>query len=339
MSNDTISVKPGLDRRRMLALTGGVAAGGMVGWYPAPAAAARSLRWGSSSIGSSAYVIVEALVQTVGKYTDLRGSSLATAGTAENMALIGNGDLELAHSTSGDWVAATRGLKPYAKPVVAHQLFGDAAWHLPPMVHADSDIRSLAELAGKRYSPSQPGSGTGLIYHSITKAAGIYDEIDWVYGSWTEVYDAFKARQIDAVAGVLTNGERSDRIIQAEAATAVRALEIPEDVMRKVQEENPGILSELVSPDVWPALEKPTLMPMLVGVIASHPSVTAEEGYAITKAVLDHAEEVRAYGRPLGAITLELAVGRLMPAFPVNAGAAQYFKEQGVWREELKIAG
>jgi TRAP transporter TAXI family solute receptor len=205
------------------------------------------------------------------------------------------------------------------------------------MVHADSDIMTINDLVGKRLSPSKPGSGTGLVYHDIMRKAGLFEKIDWSYGSWNEVYDAFKARNIHAVAGVITNGKPSGRIVQAEAAVDVRALEIPEDVMKAVQADNPGILDEVVGPDVWPTLTKPVRMPMLVGVVAAHPSITAEEGYNVTKAVLDHAEDVRKMGKPLEKIGVEFAVNRLMEAFPVNAGAAQYFKEKGVWREELKI--
>ena len=67
-------------------------------------------------------------------------------------------------------------------------------------------------------------------------------------------------------------------------------------------------------------------------------TASAEDGYEIVKSVLDNVDEVKSFGKPLAGIGLEAAVNNLLAAYPVNAGAAQYYKEKGVWREELKIA-
>lgn len=332
------SINPHIDRRGLLKAGGALGVMSFAGVPQFAWAQDRIYRWGSSSLGSSGYVIMEALSQVVKKETGLNSSSLATAGTTENMALIGAGELEFGHSTTVDWTAATSGQKPFNEPIELHQMFAYAGWHEPPIVHADSDIMTIADLAGKRYSPSQPGSGAALLHHTLMRAAGIYDSIDWTYGTWTEVYDAFKARRIHGVVGVITNGLPSGRIVEAEAAVEVRALEVPEDVIEAAREENAGILDGMIGPDVWPTLEKPIRMPLIGGVLASSPSVSAENGYAITKAIFDNAAEVREMAKPLSAIELEFAVRNLLVGFPVNAGAAQYFQEEGVWRDELTIA-
>lgn len=328
-----------IDRRSFL-LAGGAAGLGALAGFPTLAMADdRTYRWGSSSLGSSGYVIMEALSQVVRSKAGLKSSSLATAGSGENMALIGQGELEFGHSTTVDWTAASEGLPPYPGPIELHQMFGYAAWHEPPIVHADSDIRAIADLAGRRLSPSQPGSGTGILYHALMRAAGIYDEIDWSYGTWSEVYDAFKARRIHSVVGVITNGQLDGRIMEAEAAVEVRALEFPQEIIRAAQKENAGILEGTIGPEVWPTLGKPTLMPLITGVVAASPSVSPEAAYKITKAIFDNAAEVRQMAKPLSAIDTEFAVRNMMTAYPVNAGAAQYFKEAGVWRDDLKVAG
>jgi hypothetical protein len=326
-----------LDRRTVL--KGGAAMGLLTLTTPAALAQGRTLRWGSSSLGSSGYVIMEALSQTIRKYTDYQSSSLATAGTSENMALIGRGKLEFGHSTTVDWVAATEGQAPFDGPIELHQMFAYAGWHEPPLVRADSDIMTIEDLAGRRYSPSQPGSGAALLHHELMRAAGLYDQINWSYGTWTEAYDAFVAGQIDAVVGVITNGAPSSNIQQAEAATPLRALAMPEAVLAKAREVNSGILDEMVGPDILPFLEEPIRMPLIGGVAAASPSVTPEAGYDVTKAIFDNAEEVRGMGGPLSGIRLDFAVKNLMASFPVNAGAAQYFQEQGVWRDDLIVAG
>ena len=48
-----------------------------------------ALRWGSSSLGSSDYVILEAMSNIANKHGGMKNSVQATAGTTENFALMG----------------------------------------------------------------------------------------------------------------------------------------------------------------------------------------------------------------------------------------------------------
>lgn len=324
--------------RRIVLKSIAASAVGLASGVTLPAPAKQVKRWGSSSLGSSGYVIMEAFAQTVNRHTRLRNSSLATAGTAENMFLIGRGELEFAHSTSVDWITALAGRKPYKRPVVANQLFAYAVWHQPLLVHADSDIRELTDLAGATFSPSQPGSGTAAMYNVLMASAQLQDRVRWRYGSWSEIYTAFRAKQIDCVVGVLTNGRLSSGIQQLQASFGLRALGIPGSIIADARSSNPGIFAgELTSLD-WNVVNRPTPVPVMTGIVASGPTVSAEIGYTVTKAILDRAAEVRKLGAPLSGLTLEAAVSNLVDSAPVNAGAARYFQEQGVWRSELTIA-
>ena len=76
------------------------------------------------------------------------------------------------------------------------------------------------------------------------------------------------------------------------------------------------------------------------GIAATRTDTPAELVYTVTKAVFDHADEVKKTGGvALRQFSAEFATRFLLPAYPVHAGAAQYFKEKGVWRSELKVAG
>ena len=326
------------DALRLLAATAALGAAPAMPWRPALAQSSDILRWGSSSLGSTGYVIIEALVQTANKHSDLRSSSLATAGGAENMVLIDRGELEFGQSTSSDWAPATKGEKPFPEPVEAHQMFAYTIWNIPLIVHADSGIGSFADLAGKRVMPSQPGSAAAVMYQTILRAAGLEGDVRWNFGSWTESYDAFKSRAVDAVPAVLTNGRQSPQVEEVLTAVDVMVLATPPDVLDKAQALNPGILRKEVAPEAWAALEQPMAMPTISGVVAAHPSISPDVGYALTKAIFDNAAEVRKVGVQLQDIDINFAVDNLLSGYPVNAGAARYFQEKGVWRDDLVIA-
>jgi len=62
--------------------------------------------------------------------------------------------------------------------------------------------------------------------------------------------------------------------------------------------------------------------------------VDPDIAYAITKAVYDHAEDVRKISIELQDIRLDFATKYLMEGIPVHAGAARYFRNLGTSTNE-----
>lgn len=73
-------------------------------WGSSYAAPAKRLQWGSATLGSTGYIIIEALTHVVNRNSDIRNSALSTSGTTENMVLLQAGQLDLAQSASVDSV-------------------------------------------------------------------------------------------------------------------------------------------------------------------------------------------------------------------------------------------
>ncbi|WP_026988490.1 TAXI family TRAP transporter solute-binding subunit [Fodinicurvata fenggangensis] len=296
------------------------------------------LHWGSSSLGSTGYVIIEALASTVNDKTNLRNSSMSTSGGAENMALIGEGAIHLGQTTSSDWPAAIKGEEPYNKPIKCHQMFAYTMWNMPPLVRADSNIESFADLQGKRIMPSNPTSSAGAMWKVVFKAAGMDEDVDWNYGSWRETYNALKTGKVDAIPALVTNGRPSPILTELLVSQKVRAIEVPKDIMDKARTLNPGVLSESVSSAAWDGDGQTIKSPTISGVVGAHPDLDPEICYKVTKAIFENEAEIRKIGVQLQDIKLQFAVDYLLTEYPVNPGAAQYFKEKGVWRDELKVA-
>lgn len=328
-----------MNRRGFLNSAAAAGTASLVG-MPALAQSGR-LRWGSSSLGSSGYVILEAMANVTNNHSDMRNSVQATAGTTENFALLGSGDLDIAHTTSIDWVSAFRGESPYPGRIEANQLLSYVRWLCPPLVHEDSDIQSISDLRGRKYSASRPGSGAAALSRILLEAADLGEngsDVDWVYGGWREVYNNFQLGQIDCIFGIFTNGAPIGLITQVNTAVPLRALEYPQEILDAAIDRNPGILVADLTPEDWPVLQAPVRSPVFTGILGAATSVSAEDGYTIVSSVLNNIEEVKSFGQPLAGIGIEAAVNNLLTSYPVNAGAAQYFQEQGVWRDELQIA-
>ena len=334
-----------IDRRKFLQGAGGTA---IAGALASPlslireASAATIYQWGSASLGSTGYVIITALAAAVNKFSKpkLRNSALSTAGGAENMALLGEGVLDFAQTTSTDWLPATSGTGRYAgHPVKAYQMFSYTAWNLSPMVSADSGIKTLADLAGKRVMPATQGGATTGMWHTLFKAAGLYDKVKWTYGSWTDTYNAIKSGAADCIPTLMTSGTLSPRMIELDAAGKdMRILDIPADIVKKAQAMNPGLLTQTITPQQVKYLKEPTSLVTLGGILGVHPRISEAVAYEVTKTILDHAAFIQKKGKQLTNVSVEFAPRHLMAAYPVHPGAARYLKEKGVWRNDLKIA-
>ncbi|WP_447555508.1 TAXI family TRAP transporter solute-binding subunit [Vreelandella sp. EE22] len=325
-------------RRRQLLQAGALGVG--IALFPGilQAAPRRELRWGSASLGSTGYIIIEALAQTVQRESELRSTTLATSGGAENLVMASRQEIDFGQTTSTDWPPATKGERPFREPIDARQVFAYTVWNIPLIVRADSDIHSLADLAGKRVMPSTAGGATAIMHQTILEAAGVADQVDWTYGSWNDTFSAFQSGAVDAIPSTLTNGRPSPSLAEIDSTVEFRVLPIEPEVLERAQQINSGLLSTTVSSEQWDKVEGEMLMPAISGLLATHPGVSDEDAYAVCKAVFDNAEQVRRIGSQLQDVSVEFAVAYLLADYPVSAGAARYFQEQGVWRDELIIA-
>ena len=337
MSSHLKSTKfPAITRRQ--AALGGLAtalAGGGAFRSTSVLAQSTSLQWGSSSIGSTGYVIMEGLANTVNRHTDLQNASMATSGGAENMQLFAEGVIQLGQTTATDWKPAAEGQDPYPAPIEVHQMFAYTLFNCTPMVRADSDIQTLEDLRGRRCMPSPAGSSTAVMWQVLFEAAGILPDISWTYGSWRETYDALMAGSVDCIPSLLTNGRPAPILSELVATRQVRMLPVPQETVAKAQALNPGISLGPIPAGAVAGIDEEVMAASFSGVLAAAPGLDPEIGYQVVKAIYDNVDEVKALGVQFQDIDLNFAVDYLVGGFAVNKGAARYFKEKGVWKDSL----
>ena len=306
-----------------------------MGLPPLAFAADGPLRWGSATPGASGYIIIEALASTVSKYTDAKGSAISTGGAAENMALLGSKEIELGQTTSWSWTPASKGESPFKQPINPLQMLSYAVWQLHPMVLADSKFRTIEDLKGRRISPGPAGGVTAFVWKVLFEKAGLADKVEWSYAGWRESYDALKSGAIDATGTVLVAGVPGGALAELASTRKLRLLDVDPDLIKEVQASNPGASTFEITPEMWSAAPHPMKLISVSGILGAVPELSDETGYAIVKTIYEHAEEIRKISPVLRLIKKDFATQYLMTEFPVNGGAAKYFKEIGVWREDL----
>jgi TRAP transporter TAXI family solute receptor len=205
------------------------------------------------------------------------------------------------------------------------------------IARADSNIRSIADLKGKRVGIGAPGGSGGRVTTLLLKAHGI-DSGDFhaQYLEHNASFDALGNGQIDASiawggipeAGIF-NLSRSQKLRFVSPAPdkfdAFRGLITYGDmyVFRKF---NPEDIKAAYGDQI--VADQPVYFwtfPMLVLVRSDMPDDTA---YQLTKIVWDNLDAIKKDNNQLKLMSFDNALERL--SAPLHPGAAKYFKEKGV---------
>ena len=253
----------------------------------------------------------------------------ATKGSVENLNLLEAGRAEvgfsLGDSLSDAWKGdAEAGFKaPLKKLRTMAAIYPN---YVQIVASADSGIKTLADLKGKRIAVGAPKSGTELNARAILKAAGLsYADFTKVeYLPFGESVELMKNRQLDATLQSAGLGVASLRDLAATQKIVVVA--IPPEVVAKVGDAayQPGVIPahtyEGQSSDVATA--------KIQNFLVTREGLSDDMVYQMTKAMFTHLPELAAAHAAAKVISLQTAAkGSPVPLHP---GAEKYYREAGV---------
>ena len=159
-------------------------------------------------------------------------SVAATAGSVENMRRVNAGDAEIGMTFASD---AHEGFRCLAKfqgnPTTNVRAIGIVFMGVAHLVtYADTDIRTLEDLAGRRVAVGNPGSGTYAIAERLFRTVGIWDKMSRVPLLGAAAGQALSDGRADAF---FWNGPAPDRVTtEAAVSKPVRILDIYPSVSR-----------------------------------------------------------------------------------------------------------
>ena len=295
------------------------------------------LRIGSSSLGSTAYIHFEACSFVVNKHSDkLKASSISTAGSSENIVLLDEGVIDLGTAGTLDVFAAYEGEK-WDKIIPVWQVCSYTYWPQPMIVLENSNLNSIDDLVGESVSLIKKGSGSEYMWSIILEEYGILDKVKKNYLGWSDSYDALVDNLIVACPGNYPGGKPNPAMERLATRKNYKALDIDLEILKKANKRNPGILISSLPKSAYKNFEKDIPCAGIAGVILSTEKVSDEKIYEFCKAVYENIDELHELSSVSGATTLDNATKWLMKEYPIHPGAAKYFKEKGVWNNELTI--
>ncbi|MEM1806735.1 MAG: TAXI family TRAP transporter solute-binding subunit [Pyrobaculum sp.] len=192
---------------------------------------------------------------------------------------------------------------------------------------ADSPIRSIYDLRGKKVVVGATGSGTAVNAEQILKAAGIWDQVEKVYVAFAEAAQMLRLRQVDAafvVAGIPTAA-----VTELATTTPVRVVEIPDEIYRKLLQEGYIYYTRYRVPrDTYNGLDKDVDTLAVMAIIVVRSDVPADAVYSMLKIIDSNIEEFRTAHARVSQFSLEKALEGM--SVPLHPGAVRFFQEKGV---------
>lgn len=168
---------------------------------------AQNLVFASGPQGGSWLPTSAALAELVRKFIPGSVVTVQPGGGTTNIKLIEKGDAQLGVTNSSSLYDAKKGIKPFEKPYTKVKALANIyPQTFQMMVLADSGIKEVEDVVGKRYVPAAPGQSTYDVNAAVLDIHGLtFDSLKAkgtklvLTGAQGQANDMLRDKQIDAV--------------------------------------------------------------------------------------------------------------------------------------------
>ena len=255
----------------------------------------------------------------------------STKASVENLNLLQQGKGEIGFSLGDSVKLAAEGNADAGFNAPLDKLRGIAAIYpnyIQIVASADSGITTLADLKGKSVSVGAPKSGTELNARAILAAAGMsYDDLGKVeYLPFAESVELMKNRQLDATLQSAGLGVASLKDLST--SIPITVVSVPAEVAETLGA--PYTTGEIPA-GTYEGQDEAVTTVAVRNYLVTSDAVSDDVAYAMTKAMFENLDEMKAAHAAANAIDVQNAL-QGMP-IPVHPGAQKYYDEVGVKAE------
>ncbi len=261
--------------------------------------------------------------------TGITVNVVATDGSKANILGVDTGNYQLGTVQSDVMAYAWEGSRAFQEEgkIDTFRVIGGLYAEAVQLVTMDKNIKTVADLKGKKVSIGAAGSGVYFNAIDVLNAAGLKEEdIQPQYQSFADSADALKDGKIDAafiVAGAPTPA------IQELCATADAYLvPIDGDVADKLMKETPFYTTYKIPAGTYDGQKEDVTTVTVKATLIVRADASEEDVYNITKAIFDNIDAITSAHAKGAELSIENATSGM--TVPFHAGAARYFSEKGV---------
>ena len=254
---------------------------------------------------------------------------VSTDGSKANILGINSGNYQLGTVQSDVMAYAAAGTRSFEAEgaLDSFRVIGGLYAEALQLVTMDPEIKSVADLKGKKVSIGAAGSGVYFNAVDVLAAAGLTEaDIIPQYQSFGDSADALKDRKIDAA--FIVAGAPTPAIQELCTSATAYLVPIDGDIAAKLMAASPYYTTYKVPAGTYNGQTEDVTTVTVKATLIVSTSADEDAVYNITKAIFDNADTITAAHAKGAELSLENATSGMTA--PFHAGAAKYFKEKGI---------
>ena len=261
----------------------------------------------------------------------IRCSVESTGGSVFNVNTIKAGELDLGVAQSDVQYNAAKGQGQFKDAGAWGDLRAVMSLHPEPftvVTRKEANIRSFADLKGKKFNVGNPGSGTRASLEELIAA------MNWKLGDFAlaselkadEHGPALCDGKIDGFFYAV--GHPSANIQDPTTTCGAKLVSVTGPAVEKLVKDKPYYAYATIPAGLYPGNPQETKTYGVLATLVSSSKVPADTIYTVVKAVFDNFEEFKKLHPALANLKPEDMVKNGLSA-PLHEGAARYYKEKG----------
>lgn len=261
--------------------------------------------------------------------TGITVNVVSTDGSKANILGVDAGNYQLGTVQSDVMAYAAAGTRSFEKEgkLDTFRVIGGLYAEAVQLVTMDANIKSVADLKGKKVSIGAAGSGVYFNAIDILGAAGLTEQdIVAQYQSFADSADALKDGKIDAA--FIVAGAPTPAIQELTTSSSAYLVPIDGDVAAKLMETSPYYTTYKIPAETYKGQTADVTTVTVKATLIVSTSASEEDVYNITKAIFDNKDTITAAHAKGAELSLENATQGMTA--PFHAGAAKYFAEKGI---------
>lgn len=292
-------------------------------------ASAQQLSIATGGTGGVYYPIGGGFAEMINNHIEgAQATAEVTGASVENMGLIMRGDADLALVLADTAYQAYTGTGDFENRQIENTRALASVY--PNAVQlvtlADSDIQSIADLAGKRVSVGAPGSGTELNARALLEANGVsYSDFTPQRLNFNETADAIRDGDIDA--GFWSVGPPTSSILNLAATRDIRLIGFSDEEIANAQEVEAVFAPYELAAGMYDGMDEAVQTIGIPNVLVVNADMDEELAYQLTHLLFENTDELIAVHPAANDTTVEFTMNST--PVPLHPGAIRYFEEVG----------
>ncbi|MDK9688210.1 TAXI family TRAP transporter solute-binding subunit [Halomonas sp. LC1] len=292
-------------------------------------ASAQQLSIATGGTGGVYYPIGGGFAEMINNHIDgAQATAEVTGASVENMGLIMRGDADMALALADTVYQAYTGTGDFeGRQIENTRALASVYPNAVQLVTlAESDIESIADLAGKRVSVGAPGSGTELNARALLEANGVsYEDFTPQRLNFNETADAIRDGDIDA--GFWSVGPPTSSILNLAATRDIRLIGLSDEEIANAQEAEAVFAPYELAAGMYDGMYEAVQTIGIPNVLVVNSDMDEELAYQLTQLLFENTDELIAVHPAANDTTIEFTMNST--PVPLHPGAIRYFEEVG----------